>query len=137
MSVCLQILVLGFCDNQRDEELIWKILSQVLVHSSILVHTVCRQRQACILAHFTLHLWLDSSTHMLLISVLVDEAKQSLDSHWSMQSQVTPTTFLLSGLCFACNGICQEQHVHKVYTGIHGHSAVPFAGLPSVPQQRS
>lgn len=25
----LQILVLGFCDNQRDEELIWKILSQV------------------------------------------------------------------------------------------------------------
>ncbi len=26
----LQILVLGFCDNQRDEELIWKILSQVL-----------------------------------------------------------------------------------------------------------
>lgn len=32
-STCLgdlQILVLGFCDNQRDEELIWKILSQVL-----------------------------------------------------------------------------------------------------------
>lgn len=27
----LQILVLGFCDNQRDEELIWKILSQVEV----------------------------------------------------------------------------------------------------------
>lgn len=24
-----QILVLGFCDNQRDQELIWKILSQV------------------------------------------------------------------------------------------------------------
>ncbi len=33
LSTCLghlQILVLGFCDNQRDEELIWKILSQVL-----------------------------------------------------------------------------------------------------------
>ncbi len=32
LSTCLghlQILVLGFCDNQRDEELIWKILSQV------------------------------------------------------------------------------------------------------------
>ena len=28
-ALCLQILVLGFCDNQRDEELIWKILSQV------------------------------------------------------------------------------------------------------------
>lgn len=29
-AIYVQILVLGFCDNQRDEELIWKILSQVL-----------------------------------------------------------------------------------------------------------
>lgn len=68
----LQILVLGFCDNQRDEELIWKILSQVskpigpltnASSSSQIKHP--RSWSTLVLAPFT---WVNSSPCLGLFS---------------------------------------------------------------------